>query len=75
MLKVSVSMMKKLSQLGLASLPEDTIRMSPTKNQGVKLELDAPSMYRKTYNKGDMMVFGTYLADFCDSIILEYILL
>ena len=45
MLKVSVSMMKKLSQLGLASLPEDTIRMSPTKNQGVKLELDAPSNY------------------------------
>ena len=44
MLKVSVSMMKKLSQDGLASLPADTISMSPARNQGVKLELDAPSI-------------------------------
>ena len=43
MLKVSVSMMKKLSQDRLASLPADTISMSPARNQGVKLELDAPS--------------------------------
>ena len=46
MLKVSVSMMKKLSQDGrLASLPADTISMSPARNQGVKLELDAPTAY------------------------------
>ena len=46
MLKISVSLMKKLSQDGLATLPADTISMSPAKNQGVKLELDAPSRQR-----------------------------
>ena len=45
MLKVSVSMMKKLSQDGLVSLPADTISMSPARNQGVKLELDVPTVH------------------------------
>ena len=30
---------------------------------------------KKIYNKAKLMVFGTHLADFCDSIILECILL